>query len=312
MAAKTAASHRVINPILTNVVRGYKAQNLAGAALFPDVPVNQRGGKVIEFGKEAFRVYNAARPPGANRKRISIAYSDTEYTLHPDSLEGKVPYEFMEEAQAGPSINLGTRTVQTVMQSLRLGLEVEQAKLATTAANYSADHKLTLDDTAGKEKWSNDTVTPTKLIDAAKDVIRSSVGLYPNVLVLSPTAWRALKNNQNYAEKLKYVDRDSITVGMMQNILEIPRIVVAQSVQLNDSTDKFGDIWGNFAVLAYVARPSTMEEPSFGYNYVLRGHPIATQAYNDPSCDSWMYPVNFERKSVICGKDAGFLFSGVA
>ena len=69
MPQMTNAAARVIDPILTEVAQGYKNADMVGMALFPYVPVAQRGGKIITFGKEAFRLYNTGRTPGSGTCR---------------------------------------------------------------------------------------------------------------------------------------------------------------------------------------------------------------------------------------------------
>ena len=73
--ALSTAGVRVIDPILSNVVQGYSNMDLVGKNLFPNVPVFASGGQIIEFGKEAFKLYNARRAPGGKTSRIQMGYS---------------------------------------------------------------------------------------------------------------------------------------------------------------------------------------------------------------------------------------------
>jgi hypothetical protein len=72
---------RVIDPILSTVARGYKNAELVGNLLFPFVPVGQRGGTIITFGREDFRLYNTARAPGAQTKRVQYGHSGAPFAL---------------------------------------------------------------------------------------------------------------------------------------------------------------------------------------------------------------------------------------
>lgn len=45
MPQMTPDSARVVDPILSNIARGYSNSALVGGSLFPTVPVQQRGGK---------------------------------------------------------------------------------------------------------------------------------------------------------------------------------------------------------------------------------------------------------------------------
>ena len=47
MPQLTPAQARVVDPVLSNVAQGYRNAELVGDALFPFVPVLQRGGKIV-------------------------------------------------------------------------------------------------------------------------------------------------------------------------------------------------------------------------------------------------------------------------
>ena len=48
-----AAGARVVDPILTTAAQGYQNNEFVGSALFPYVPVQQRGGKVAAHRRRA-------------------------------------------------------------------------------------------------------------------------------------------------------------------------------------------------------------------------------------------------------------------
>ena len=100
---------RVVDPILTTHARGYKHADRVGGLLFPTVDVTVSAGKVIEFGKESFMLYNARRAPGGATKQVDFGYLGKPYELVQDSLDGKVPREFERDAAAVPGIWLVSR-----------------------------------------------------------------------------------------------------------------------------------------------------------------------------------------------------------
>ena len=87
---------------LTTAAQGYQNAEFVGSALFPAVAVQQRGGKIVSFNKEDFRLYATGRTPGANTKRVSFGYSSASYALEQHALEGVVPFELMEDAARVP------------------------------------------------------------------------------------------------------------------------------------------------------------------------------------------------------------------
>lgn len=295
---------RVINPILTTHVQGYRQAGLVGQVLFPRVPVEVSGGQILEFGKESFNLYNARRAPGAGTKRIQFGYLGKPFALLNDALEAPVPREYLRDASQVPGIDLGTRAVNLVMRSILLGLEVDQAALALDAAKYDANHKVAL---LGADKWSDAGSDPIVQMEEYRNAVRASTGVYPNVLLLSADAFSALKTNAKIREQFKCTSPDSITAQMLATLFELERVAVGAAVSANDA-GVFSDVWGNNAVLAYVPQnPSGMEEPSYGYTYTMSGHPLVEEPYYDNNAKSWIYGVGFERAPVLSGIASGFL-----
>ena len=299
---------RIQDPILTSVLQGYANPTFIGESLFPRVPVQVSGGRVIQFGKEAFMAYNSQRAPGADTKRITFGYSGVPFALENHALDAVVPREWMRDVAIQPGIDLGTRAIRLTGRSLQLELEIQQAGIATLATNYDANHKVAL---AGATKWSS-TGTPKTDIDAAREAIRTTTGVYPNRLILSPLGYNALRNNVNIVNRFQYVSADSITPAMLGNLLDIDQVLVGKGIK-SDDTGVFTDVWGNNAILAYVPDvPQVIEEPSYGYTYTMDGHPLVEVPYWDPKAKSWIYGTAFERVPVLTGMTAGFLIQNPA
>ena len=295
---------RVVDPILSTVAQGYRNAAFVGGFLFPRVGVTVSGGRILTFGKESFQAYNLRRAPGAATTRIGFGYAGERYALVQDAVEVPVPREHMRDAAQVPGVDLGTRATNTGMQVVTKALEAEQASIALNASNYDSDHKVTL---SGGTKWSAETGTPSADVETAKEAIRASTGMYPNVVLLSALAFKAAKNNPKVVERFKYVSKDSITAEMLASLWEVERVVVGRAVTASDA-GAFSDIWGNNAVVAYAPQqPSGMEEPSYGYTYTMEGHPLVEQPYWDNGAKSWIYGVTMERAPVLAGMAAGYL-----
>ncbi len=66
MSQQTPGQARVLDPILSAIARGYRSPKAAVAnVLFPIIPVGLRGGRIISFGSDDFKLVNSARAPGA-------------------------------------------------------------------------------------------------------------------------------------------------------------------------------------------------------------------------------------------------------
>lgn len=303
---------RVINPILSTVVQGYRNSDLVGNALFPRVPVAASGGQILEFGKEAFMQYAAARAPGGTTKRIPFGYLGKPYTLFNEALESQVPREHLRDAKQVPGLDLAVGAVNTVMKSLLLSLEVAQANLALNAANYASSNKVAL---AGASKWSDYANSdPAAQMEGYRDQIRQACGVFPNTLLLSAQAMKTLKQHPKILDRLKYTGRDVVTEDLIANLWNIKNVVVGGSIKADDA-GVLSDVWGNNAVLAYVPQSKAdlqAIEPSYGYTYTMEGHPLVEEPYWEANSKSWIYGVSFERAPVLSGISAGFLIQNPA
>ena len=310
MTQMTPSTARVIDPILTNVARGYGNNAMVGSALFPAVSVAQRGGKIIQFSREAFRSYATGRAPGANTKRVQYGYGSGTYSLEQHALEATVPFELLTEAEAVPGIDLAQGSVQMVQDIIALRLEQAQAALATTAGNYAAGNKATLSGTA---QWSDlVNADPVANIETAKQAIRSQIGRIANTVVMGPVVFAKLKQCARIIDRVKYTGRDVPTTDLLASLFGVQRVLVGEAVQASDA-DVMSDVWGKFVVVAYteLGGLAQMGRPSFGYTYRLNGYPVVEQAYQDRNAKSWLYPVTDEVQPVIAGPEAGYLISTV-
>lgn len=311
--AMNTGQARVIDPILTEVAFGYTNPDRVGRILFPQITIAQRGGRVIQFDKSAFRLMGARRAPGGSIKRVQYGYQSDPIALVQDKLAGTVPYELKEEAMAIPGIDMSAMAVDNAMNSITLIEEYEQAQLALTASNYDSDHKVALTSTA---KWSHADSDPGKQMDDYKEAIRSSIGVYPNTLVLSAIAFKAAKRNETIREQFKYTSAQSITLEMLKAYFEVETIAVGSALSVAENApdnEDPTDIWGNNAVLAYVPRQAERSQgrPAYGYTYTLSGYPQAEEPWYDNDTGCWVYPVTHERRPYLVGATAGFLIADV-
>ena len=311
MSVLNTNTARIVDPVLSGIAQGYVHAQRVGHTLFPAIDVLQRGGTVIEFGRESFLNYKSRRAPGADAVNIQFGYEGKPYSLSQFSLDAPIPREHMEEALAVPGIDLGKRAVNVAMDSLTLTLEIEQAELAGNPASYPAANKLAL---AGAAQWSDPASDPIGDIDAAKDQVRTTCGVEPNRMVISNKGFRALKRHPKIMDRFKYTTAESITAKMLAGIFDLDELNVGKTTYVEnlDANSVFKEAWGNFACMAYVpTQDAALDQPSFGYTYTLKGHPFVEPPRWEGGKRSWVYGVTYERRPVLTGMAAGFLFQNI-
>lgn len=307
MSQMTPGQARVLDPILSAVARGYRSPKAAVAnVLFPIVTVGQRAGRILSFGPDDFKLVSTARAPGAGTKRVQFGYASEPFSLVDYRLEGAVPVELMEEAQAVPGIDLQSNAVRRVQNVMALEREKKAADLARDASKYHSDNKATL---TTDTQWDDVDSNPFKAIMDAKEVIRGKTGETPNVLTLGPKVLTALRTHPKVLERLSTAtDKPPATIAQLQALFELQQIVTGEAVY-HDGTS-FVDVWGKDAILAFTTPASQQEmgSPSYGYTYQLQGRPSVEEGYFDDNTNTWYYPTTDAYQPVLAGASAGFLF----
>lgn len=312
MSQQSLSQARVVDPIYTDIARGYLSPSAPVAdVLFPFVTVGTRAGKIITFGPDDFRKVNTLRAPGANTMRVQFGYAGLPFSLADHSLEGVVPRENAEEASKVPGIDLGANAVRIVQNTMALEREMQASGIALNAANYGTNNKLAL---TGTDRWDNPASDPFDDVDTAREQIRKQIGRRPNKMVLGPTVLTALRRHPKVLARLSTAaDQPPATIAQLQALFEIDQIVEGGATYYDDATTSFVDVWGAYVVLAFTEKATMAQggSPSYGYTYRLAGMPIVEEPYPERNPKSWFYPVTDAYQAVLAGPSAGFLFSTV-
>ncbi len=313
--ADSTGATRVVDPVLTEVARGYRNAEHAFSHLFPVVYVGQRGGRVIEFNAEHMQRADLFRAPGGRRARLDVGYGSQKYAVSQRAADGVVPIERIQEAAEVPGIALGRVAASRSMKFASFQVELEAGALATDAGSYPAANVVAL---AGDDQWSHANSTPAAKVKGLKETIRTGVGMEPNVLLINAETLDSLQENPDVVDRVKHTrgpSDDPITAELLAGYFGVAKVVVARTRV--GEPGNFQSVWGKNAILAYVgvstldSAEADMAEPSFGYTYRLEGYPMIGEPWWDPSCDSWIYPATCEDAPVIAGPSAGVLLQNV-
>ena len=308
------SSTRIVDPVLTTIAQGYFQQPYELDSLFPIVPVPLHAGKIVEFGKEAFRLPTSKRSFGSDIQAITIGYQGRSYTMEDHALAGMIPIEEAEEAESALGLDLQAQTIFAVTQQLRLKLEYDRATLATNAALYGASHKNTF---GSSTKWSvAATCTPINDIDAGIVQIRQDTGRLANQLYVSDAIFRDLKNCTQIRNYLQYTTNEYVTEDILAKIFGLEKMIVVRAIYASGANDAFSDVWGNFALLANARKPGALNaagsfrEPSYGYTYTMKGGLFAEQPWYRNQSRTWYFPMIWQRLPVVTSLGGGTILPG--
>lgn len=305
----TPGQARIVDPILTEVARGYRNPMTIYEDMFPVVGVGARGGTIVEFGAEDFLSRDTRRAPGADVPRFTAGWSGKKFALVQRAHEYAEAIEVQEEAMAGPGIDSSALGAMKAKNIADLQIEQEAATEAQKAGNFGGTLAL-----AGNAQWSNEASRPAKAVQTAKTSIRRKIGVDPNLLVVGDAVHDILVEHPDVLKRTQYVRESTmsdIDEALLARYFGVEKYRVGR-VQ-KGAPGAFVPLWGKIAALVYVnVTPlAAMGSPSWSYTYRLRGYPIAEPAYYDRRARAWCYPYVTEDTPVVSGADAGYLFTGV-
>lgn len=256
---------------LTTLASGYKPEGLIGEQVFPVVTSVLKSGKIPVFGKDAFKIFETLRARGAHSNRAGMS-PDSWVTFACEEHDLAIPLDARELAELAnipgdqklkAMFNLQDRQRRRVQWNLKLEIEKVVADDVTTSTNYSSDHVVTL---AGDECWSEADSTPVNDIEAARSVVRSKIGVYPNTLIMGVDSYDQLKFHSQYTDKMKLTNDKVVRPELIAQMHDLKRVIIGMSMAL-DSAGALYDLWSDVAILCYIPVTTTpdLDEPSFGY-----------------------------------------------
>ncbi|MXX06538.1 MAG: hypothetical protein F4Z71_07230 [Gammaproteobacteria bacterium] len=313
----SASKAQVADKVLTDHARGYMPGMFVHDRIFPNVDVMARAGKIIVFGKEGLVKRDLKRARGASRQQLSFDYGQDSYQTQQVALDGVVPFEDLEDADAVPGVDLGKSATSMTLDNALLQTEIEAAELATKVSNFASTNKSAL---TGKAQWDHAESTPGKAVSTACKVIADSAGMSPNTLTVSESVHKALIYNPDVVDRIKYTssaEAGNISHAQMAAYFDVEFYAVGKARRVTDDGSKFQEVWGNNAVLS-ISGLSTMRDAeahrgrqSLGYTYRLSGYPVVGEAWQDRDRNVWRYPVTIESVCVLASAASGYLFSDV-
>ena len=259
---------RIVDPVLTTLARGYTNNEFVGDKLFPRVYAAKEAGKIPQFGKEAFKLYNSKRAIRAMSNRISPGGRDAsiEFVMDEQDLEYPIDYREKEEDLFDAEQN----ATMVVSGGLGLNHESEVATMAQDAAKYPSGSKITL---SGSSQFTHADSLPIAVVEAGKKAISGKIGKDPNTLIIGDATYRVLINHSKLIERIKYSMKGVLTIDLLKELFGIENIFVGKAIYADDADD-FVKLWSDNMVLAYVPQNSkTYYEPSFGYTIGKKNYP---------------------------------------
>lgn len=276
-----------VNRPLTNISIAYiqDATNFIADKVFPNIPVSKQSDRYFVYLKDDwFRVEAQERAPGTESAGSGFRIDNTPtyyapvYAVHKDVAD-------QIRANSDQPIDLDRDATIWVTQQLLLKREqiwasrffrdnVWQTDLQGVNANPAAGQFL---------QWDQANSTPIEDITNAAILIAERTGFRPNVLVLSPKVYNAIRNHPDVLDRIKYTQRGVVTTEILAGLFDVDRVLVPWGVVNLANEGAAGDysfIFGNNALLVYANPNPSILQPSGGYIFSWTGYLGAGPAGN--------------------------------
>ncbi|MFA5511892.1 MAG: hypothetical protein WC313_05530 [Candidatus Kapaibacterium sp.] len=301
---------RLVDPVLTTIVRGYENNSFIAEELFPTVTVSKMKGKVPKFGKDAFVVRNTERAIRSDSNRIAPG----EFELIPFETRERdieTAIDYLEEEESPDYFRYEHRIAKNLSDILRLGKEKEAADLAQDENNY-ADNMFEVISEDDAFNNPDSTINPIEVIQEALHSVRNRIARFPNTIVMGMSVYNTLMQHPSISSLIQYSGLIKITEEILLKVLNLDKIIVGQSVHSLNGSD-FENIWGGNIILAYADKSPLQKRseynPSWAYTFQREGMPeIDTYYENGGKIKIIRNTDNYGLN--ITGNDAAFLIKG--
>ena len=300
---------RIVDPVLTNLARGYRNAQFIGEALFPLAYMDKEAGIIPLFGKEAFLLWETER---AIRAASNMMTPSDDSTLDVVLREHDLfyPVDYREKAES--MFDAEARATRRVTDAINLRREVACASLAQNPATYLPGAKVAL---AGASQWSAGGGDPIAAVEAGKEVIRSRIGVRPNTITMGASVYASLKFHPKLWGALGADETKLVTVEHLKVLFGVQNIHIGEALAATKVNGATSDVWADSLQLAYVAQPAAGEQadydiPSFGYTLRRKGMP-EIDAFDGQGGKVRNVRNTDIYKPVVVGADAGYLISDI-
>lgn len=265
-----------VRPTLTNLSLAYANQEFIADRIFPIVPRDTDTGEFFGSGMEMFTREQDIRGLKDRANAVDHDYRKFTYAAIEHSLLEEIPVKIIDQAKksgVAAVMRIEQDAANIVTQKLALGREIDFATQLRAATSYATGSSTTLTGTAQFSDYTNSD--PIAAIDGYREIVRSKVGVGPNLGVIPRPIFRKLRSHPKAKAEAGQKDGKSLTEDQLADLLELDRILVPSAVfnsAPGDVSDTFAssDVWGKDMMLLRVSERSGLNQLSFGYLFRVR------------------------------------------
>jgi len=275
-----------VNAPLTNISIAYlqNPNDYIADKVFPVLPVPKSSNIYFTYDRGRWFVDEAAvrvdgeESAGTGYSLSQSTYSCKVYALHKD---------VGPQVRAQSDTPLDADRDATIFLTQRLAISRERQFVSNYFKTGIWTGGVGGTDITPGTKWDVANSTPVEDIETQFFNVKKLTGFYPNRFVLGTNTYKALKNHDEFLQRIKYTERGIITPDVMSAVLAPPnqpesvengfKVFVASSIY-NSAKEGQSDsmTWtatNTDALLCYATDSPGIQQPSAGY--IFTWTPIA-------------------------------------
>ena len=317
-----------IDRALTNISVMYMqdASNFIADKVFPTIPVMKQSDTYFIYNRDDFyRDEAGERAPGTESVGADYEVKPADpyfcriYAFHKDVTEAE---RVNSDDPLTPDQDATEYTANKILIKREFIWASTYFKKGVWGRDYTGDVNST-DLSANKiQKWNLPTSTPIEDVAALSTQMLEDTGYEPNTLVIDKHTFDALKNHEEFIDRIKYTQAGFTTKELMAKAFEVDNIYVAKAVKNVKAKGEEGEnkfILGKNALLCYVEKNPGIKKPSAGYIFAWKGlqgaGAFGNRVIRIPMPWLGQGTERFETEAAfdmkIVGKDLGYFIEGI-
>jgi hypothetical protein len=312
-----------VNQALTDVSVAFLQADTKYIArqVFPMIPVEFQSDEYFVYPKDQwFTDEMEQRAPGEPSAGSGYDLEADSYACKVYALHKLVPDQIV--ANSDPAIDNDADATRFLTQKYLINLEKRWANTFFTTGIWTGS--TSGGDETPANLWDTAAGNPVNDVQKEMDAMEEKTSYRPNVMAVTPKVNRALRNNEDIKDRLKYVmpfKEADITDELMAQVLGVGRYLVGRATH-NTAVEKAASanmsyiMNGNDAALYYAAPNPGLLVPTAGYtftwsNLIPGGSGQTITSWRDNDRKSQKIEIEASDAQKLVASDLGVYFDGV-
>lgn len=297
-----------IDPMLTNVAKGYTPLSHINEVIMPPLGVKKASGKIGVYGADGMRIVSSVKSPEGEtptfRMDVSIA---SAYSLVKHAVKALASDE--DKDNQDKPFDAERDKAQFTTELLSTSREYALASYMASTANIAQNTTL-----SGTGQWGGSADDPLGDIETAVNTVADAIGVDVEMisLVMNKDVFRKIiilsevrdTIGANYGLGFKRVTRE-----MLAGALGVRQVIVGNAYYNSaevGQTDTLAQIWGKHCWAVYIPMQSKIRELCFGYTCKRKSGVYVDKWYDDDRQGTWVR-ANDEFDQYVLSTSAAYL-----